>query len=44
MKQADEQEPDTLDIPIPFEELTPQRQNRITRYPGPRSRCNRRGL
>jgi hypothetical protein len=44
MKQADEEEPGTLDIPVPFEEFPPHRQNRIRRYPGPRSRCNRREL
>jgi len=32
MKQADEEKPGTLDIPIPFEELPPDRQKRIRRY------------
>ena len=32
MKQADEEKPGTLDIPIPFEELPPERQRRIRRY------------
>lgn len=32
MKQADGEKPGTLDIPIPFEELPPDRQRRIRRY------------
>jgi RND family efflux transporter MFP subunit len=32
MKQAAEEEPGTLEIPIPFEELPPDRQKRIRRY------------
>ncbi len=31
MKQADEEKPGTLDIPVPFEELPPDRQKRIRR-------------
>ena len=32
MNQADEEKPGTLDIPIPFEELPPERKKRIRRY------------
>jgi RND family efflux transporter MFP subunit len=32
MKRADEEDPGTLEIPIPFEELPPDRKKRIRRY------------